>query len=229
MNLTKKQAILILLSTLFFVITSTSVYLLTPYESDTLETSNTPDLQVNDSKTETNNANNDKLSIKTSNNVSIENLQLLDSDSALSAKITVPSDDIYLAASQLFSKVDHKKIKNPKLELLDNQFKISFNYKIIGGFHTSVIVSIKPTIEDNILYLTIPNVSVGKLQLNDKTIDFIVKRILKNNLQKINYKDSTLIIDIKDISSQLRISNFTLNKDNLSVVLIYSFGQSIFS
>ena len=62
-----------------------------------------------------------------------------------------------------------------------------------------------------------------------KTIDFIVKRILKNNLQKINYKDSTLIIDIKDISSQLRISNFTLNKDNLSVVLIYSFGQSIFS
>lgn len=227
MNLTKKQTILILLTTLFFCITTSAVYLLTPYEIEPLEDSDLINKESNDIITDI--PPDDGISIKTSNNVTIENIQLLDSNSTISAKVTVPSEDISTAFLEIFPKLNNKKIKNPRVDSVNNAFKISFDYKIIAGFHTSVIALVKPSIEENILHLTIPTVSVGKLQLNDKIIDFAINKFIKNKSDKINFKDSTISLRIEDISPQLTISDFTMNENNLTLIIKYSLSQSIFN
>lgn len=233
MTLTKKQAILILLSTLFFITTSSAIYLLTPYNTDELsnqDINTTTNSDTNISETidkSDSNTNKNKLSIKTSNNVIIEDIKLFNKDTSVSAKISIPSNDIYLALEQLFSKFNNPKLSNHKAEILGNSLKYSFNYKIIGNFSTSVNIYATPSLQDNKISLKVQNISIGKIQLNDRMIDFLIEKIVHKKFPNLLYENSTITLDIDNFNPQVSVTNLSINVDEISFILSYNFGNSI--
>lgn len=221
MNLTKKQALAILLSTLLFVVSSSTIYLLTPYPQ---ETSSSDAATINNTldTSKTSNSN----SITTSNNVKIDNIKLTNGNSSLSATVNIPTADIYLASEQIFKKFNNDKISNPKIEILDSSVKISFLYKLIGKFNTAIVCKLTPTISENTLTAIVDTVSIGKLQLNDSLIKFGIKKLLKNNEYNVNFSDKTILFDLSSVSPRITFSDFNLNNKNLSLTLTYNFLKS---
>lgn len=222
MNLTKKQALVILLSTLLFVVSSSSIYLLTPYPQE----SSTSDNAITNENTLDSSKASNSTSITTSNNVMIENIKLINKNSSLSATINIPTADIYLASEQLFKKLDNEKISNPKIEILDNSVKVSFLYRLIGKFNTAIVCKLTPTVSNNTLTALVDTVSIGKIQLNDSLIKFGIKKLLKNNEYNVKFSDKTISFDLASVSPQLTLSDFNLNNSKLSITLTYNFTQS---
>lgn len=191
---------------IFFLLLSTSVYLITPRKP----------LELNSHILS------NKIPTDIVNGISISDIQVEDDYNSATGKLIVPSTNLQAVLGPLKDKLSKKGLPGLEIEISDEKIDLYLPIKIVSSVNSQVKASLIPSISTTgNLELAVDSMSMGKIQFSDELTKLALE-IIKNKLHPITVEDNKLILNLNNKLKKISFSDMKLTKDNLSLKFRYA-------
>ncbi|MEF9990646.1 MAG: hypothetical protein RRZ84_06435 [Romboutsia sp.] len=123
----------------------------------------------------------------------IDKFEVLSKPIRLKGNLVIKNEDFKNIIYTTMKKYDLEEFKTTHIEINNNKLNITFPYKVLNVIDTQGKVDLFPTVIDDSLIINLENLEIGKLNLNNKRLESILKDYKKDIPFEV--KENMIIID----------------------------------
>lgn len=147
--------------------------------------------------------------------IKTSSLKILDNPVRISGNIYIPENNIQNILVNFLKETNNDLISDLNVKLHSNLIQINAKYKILGLLNVFISASVEPSINtEGDIKLSIKNINVSKININDKIISSVVEAWIKD--EKMLKSDGDSILIDKNILKNIKISNIMIENKNIN-------------